>query len=139
MIIANIVSVPSALRKTALLALGCVFGFLLVPAPAKAADTATLLPLADKSPALPLTATFSKVADAEKGPYVLKLKNDSKETIKVTAKILLSVVFHAESKAKNLPEHAIEAGQVWTIADLAAEDKVILTAAGFAPLELVVK
>lgn len=125
----------------ALFALACAFSLAFVSVPtAKAVDATTLQPLtADVAPALPLTATFEKVADSERGPYVLKLTNDSKETIKVGAKILLAVAFHADNKARIIPEHAIEPGQVWTIDDLVANDKVMVTAAGFAPLELVVK
>lgn len=125
----------------ALFALGCAFSLAFVSTPtAKAADSTTLQRLAaDTEPALPLTATFEKVADSERGPFVLKLTNDSKETIKASAKILLAVAFHADNKARNIPEHAIEPGQVWAIDDLVANDKVVITAAGFAPLELVVK
>jgi hypothetical protein len=79
------------------------------------------------------------VEGGEKGPYVLKLKNESSTDITVTGKILLAVAFHAETKARNLPAHTIEAGKEWSIADLAAEDKITLTAEGFAPLEIVVK
>ena len=130
----------SAKCRTALIALGCVFSLALVAMPAaKAADTVALQPLADKAPSLPLTASFEKVTGGEKGPFVLKLKNDSKDTLKASAKILLAVAFHADSKARNLPEHAIAPGQAWSIADLVAGDKIVITAAGFAPLELTVK
>jgi hypothetical protein len=78
------------------------------------------------------------VTGGENGPYVLKVKNTSADTLKVSAKILLAVAFHADNKAKLVPEHAIAAGDTWSIADLAAADKVILTATGFAPLEIVV-
>ncbi len=124
--------------RSALLALACAFSLTLVAIPSlPAADTAAPKPVAaNKAPSLPLTATFSKVTVKEGAPFVLKLKNDSKVTLKVSAKILLSVVNHAMDKARLLPEHAIEAGQVWTITDLASDDKVVVTAAGFAPLEL---
>ena len=137
-------STPSPSRRasiiSALAVLGCALAFALAQAPsARAADyTAALKPLDDKAPSLPLTATFEK-ADADTGPFVLKLKNTSDGALKVTAKILLSVYFHADSKSRNLPEHAIDPGQVWTITGLAANDKVIVTAAGFAPLELTVQ
>jgi hypothetical protein len=104
----------------------------------KAADAAATPPMAGKAPSLPLTATFDKVVGAEKGPYVLKLKNDSKDAMRVSAKILLSVAFHMGSKHWDLPEHVIDPGQVWSIPDLSAGDKVTITAQGFAPLELVV-
>lgn len=93
----------------------------------------------EKAPALPVTATFEKTTGAEEAPYSLKLKNTSKETITVSAKILLSVAFHADSKARMVSEHAIKAGETWSIPGLAAEDKVTVMAKGFAPLELVVK
>jgi hypothetical protein len=132
-------SIRPAICRSALIALGCAFSLALIPTAAvKAADTVALQPLATVAPSLPLTATFEKVTGAEKGPFVLKLKNDSKNTIKASAKILLAVAFHSESKARNLPEHAIDAGQVWTIPDLVAQDKVTITANGFAPLELTV-
>jgi hypothetical protein len=129
----------SSLRRAALLALGCAFSLALSQAPAlNAADTGTLQPLADKAPALPVTSTFDKVTGGEAGPYVLKLKNTSGDTLKVSAKILLAVAFHADSKARMVPEHAIAAGDTWSIPDLAAGDKVVLTAKGFDPLEIVV-
>jgi hypothetical protein len=93
--------------------------------------------LDDKAPALPLSASFAK-ADGEAGPYILSLKNTSDSAVKVSAKILLSVYFHADSKAKNIPVHTIDAGQVWTIPGLAANDKVTISGDGFAPLELTV-
>jgi hypothetical protein len=128
-----------ALGVTALIALGCAFSLAFVPISAKAADdTAALQPLADKAPSLPLTATFEKVSGAENGPFVLHLKNVSKDAIKASAKVLLSVVVHNTNKARVVPEHVVAPGEVWTIADLAALDKVIVTAEGFAPLELTV-
>jgi hypothetical protein len=139
MIIATLASTRPPLRRIALIALGCAFSLALIPMQTlKGADGAALQPLADKAPSLPLTATFEKVTGGENGPFVLKLKNDSKDAVKVTTKILLSVAFHADSKAKHLPAHTIKAGQVWSIPDLAAADKLILTAEGFAPLEIVV-
>jgi hypothetical protein len=128
---------PSA-YKSALLALGCALGctFLVLPA-VKAAELATLQPLADK--VLPLTATFEKATGKDAGPqYVLKLKNDSKDAIKASAKVQLSVVVHSSDKAREVPEHVIASGETWTIGELSATDKVTVTAAGYAPLELTV-
>jgi hypothetical protein len=135
-------SAPSPFRrasiKSALAVLGCAFAFAFAQAPAaRAADTASLKPMDDKAPSLPLTPTFEK-ADADTGPYVLNLKNTSDGTLKVTAKVLLSVYFHADSKSRNLPEHAIDPGQAWTIPGLASSDKVVISAGGYAPLELTV-
>lgn len=119
-------------------ALACACALSLVQgAAANSAGQAALNTLDDKAPSLPLTASFAK-SDGEDGPYVLSLKNTSDSSVKVTAKILLSVYFHADSKAKNLPEHSIDAGQVWTIPGLAAGDKVTIMGEGFAPLDLTV-
>jgi hypothetical protein len=127
------------LRSIVLLALGGAIGLALVSAPAlRAADSTPLQPRSDQAAPLPLTAAFEKVTGGETGPYVLKLTNTSKAAVSVSAKILLSVAFHADNKARTLPEHAIGAGETWTIPDLAAGDKVILTAKDFAPMELVV-
>jgi hypothetical protein len=126
------------LFRTGLAALACAFAAALIhPVAARAANPTPLTALDDKAPSLPLAATFAK-SDGEDGPYVLSLKNTSDSTVKVSAKILLSVYFHADSKARNVPEHAIDAGQVWTIPGLAANDKVEVTGTGFAPLELTV-
>lgn len=123
----------SAPRSRTLLALACLLSFTLGSVPALQADTATLQPLADK--AAPLTGTFEKVAGAEGAPFALKLTNTSKDTLKVSGKVLLAVVHHAMDKARVLPEQTVEAGASWTIKELSADDKVILTVAGFAPLE----
>ena len=99
---------------------------------------APALRAADAAPALPVTTKFDKVAGAEGAPYVLTVTNTSPDTLTVTAKVLLSVTFHAENKARNLPAQGIEAGKEWKISDLSADDKVILSAPGFAPLEVTV-
>ena len=122
----NTHSLHSATRRSALLALACAFGLALVSVPTLQAG----------EKALPLTPTFEKVAGAEGAPFVLKLKNDSKVTLKVSGKVLLAVVHHAMDKARVIPEQAVEAGQSMTIKELSAEDKIVLTADGYAPLEL---
>jgi len=114
----------------ALLALGCAFVLAIVLAPALKAD---------KAPSLPLSASFEKVAGTETAPYVLTLKNDSANAVKAGAKVLLAVAFHAEAKARNVPEQVIEPGKTCKIADLSAGDRVVVSAEGFAPLELTVK
>lgn len=91
---------------------------------------------ADKAPALPLKASFEKVASTEGTPYVLHLKNESKDSLKVSGKVLLSVVHHAMDKARAVPEQTVAAGASMTIKDLSAEDRVILNAAGHEPLEV---
>ncbi len=113
-------------RRSALLAVACTFALALVSAPA--------LQAADK--ALTLTPTFEKVASTEGTPFVLHLKNDSKDTLKLSGKVLLSVVNHSADKARVLPEHTLEAGQSWTIPNLSGDDRVLVSAAGFAPLEV---
>jgi len=118
--------VCSSTRRHALLALACAFALSLVSVPA--------LQAADK--ALPLTPTFEKVASTEGTPFVLHLKNDSKDTLKLNGKVLMAVVNHAMDKARALPAETLDAGKVWTVTQLAADDKVIITAAGFAPLEV---
>jgi hypothetical protein len=120
----------------AAIAVASALALVQVPA-ARAAGSSTLTSLDDKAPSLPVTTSFAK-ADGEDGPYVLSVKNTSGSSISVSAKVLLSVYFHADSKAKNIPAHAIDAGQTWTIPGLAASDKVTLSADGFAPLELTV-
>ncbi len=121
----------------ALAAIAFACTFVQVPS-ARASGSAALGAMDDKAPSLPLDPSFEKVADAENGPYVLSLKNTSKDEVKVTAKVLLSVYFHDDLRSRNIPEHAVGAGEVWTINHLAAQDKVTLSAKGFAPLELTV-
>ena len=118
--------VRSSTRRHALLALACAFVLSLVAIPA--------LQAADKP--LPVTATFEKVASTEGTPFVLHLKNDSKDTLKLSGKVLLSVVNHAMDKARAVPEQSVEAGKVMTVSGLSGDDKVIVSAAGFAPLEV---
>lgn len=126
--------------RSALLTLGFVLSLVLVPVTTlRAAGTEAMQPLTEKTlKSLPLTHTLAKVA-GENGPHTLKLTNTSKASLKVSVKILLSVYSHASDKAKNLPEQTIEAGKDWTITQLAALDKVIISAEGYAPLELEVK
>jgi len=125
--------------RIALLALGCALVLFAVPFSAlRAADAPASPPAADKAPSLPLVPTFEKVTSGEDGPYVLNLKNVSKETVTASAQVIASVTFHAKAKTRNLPEHAIDPGEAWTITELAATDKVIVSAKGFAPLELTV-
>ena len=96
-------------------------------------------PMAAQAPSLPLSATFEKVSGVETAPYVLTLKNDSEKTVKASAKVLLAIAFHAESKARAVPAQDIEPGKTWKIADLSAGDRVVVSGEGFATLELTVK
>jgi hypothetical protein len=126
---------PTLRRSRALLALACALGFTIASVTAVAAgDSVTLQPRADK--ALPLTASFEKVESSEGTPFILNLKNDAKESLKVSGKVLLSVVHHAMDKARVLPEQIVEAGGVMTVKNLSAGDRVLLDAPGYAQLEV---
>ena len=132
-------STPTVICRTGLTALACAFGFLMAHIPAaRAAGSAVLMRLEDKAPSLPLTYTFEKVTEGESGPYVLHLKNISGDSITVDVQVTSSVTFHANSRVRNVRGHAIAAGEVWTITELATADKVAVSAKGFAPLELTV-
>jgi hypothetical protein len=127
-------STRTVLCGSTLLALGCAFVFAVVATPALRATVESA-----QAATLPLSASFEKVVGADTAPYVLTLKNDSDKSVKASAKVLLAVAFHAESKARNVPEQVIEPGKAWTIAELSLGDRVVVTAEGFAPLELTVK
>ena len=126
------------LLRSSTIALGCAFGLALFLAPAARADAPAMQPMADKAAALPVTATFENVtADGVNG-YALNLKNVSSDTLKLNVTITPSVVFHADAKVKTLPAYVLEAGQVWTIKDLVAGDKLSISADGFSKLDLTV-
>lgn len=128
----------SSLVRVVLFAFGCI-GSLAIVQLAAAASTSTLAPLADQAPALPLTTSFAKAAPGPNGgPFTLTVKNTSAKDLKVSGKVELSVVSHATAKTKELPAHVVAAGGTWAINDLAAADKVTLTAEGFAPLTVTV-
>jgi len=134
----SIPSTRSPVSRTFAVALSCVLALAPVMiATARAADP--LQPRADQAPAVPVTATFEKGVSTETGPYVLKLVNTSAAALTVNVKILLSVAFHADSKARVVPPHSIPAGGNWSVSGLAAGDKVVVSAQGFSPLELTVK
>jgi hypothetical protein len=133
------ISTYSFISRTALIGLGCVLSIAVGQMSiAKAADPARFIALSDEAPSLPVSATFEKVADADAGPYVLKLKNLSTDAIELSAKVLESVVSHGTAKERDIPAHTVNPGEIWSIPDLAAIDKVTVTAKGFAPLELTV-
>ena len=126
---------PTLIRR--LLVLACVAGLPFVAVSVHAAGDAASQPRADQPlPALPLSHTFEKSPDGGATPFVVNVKNDSKATLKLSGHVLLSVVNHASDKARKLPDHSLEAGKTWTITELTADDKVILSAAGYAPLEI---
>lgn len=128
----NTTQSPALLRR--LLALACLAG-LPFAAVSAFADTAAPHAKADAL-ALPLSHTFEKVESTNGTPFVLKVKNDGKATLKLSGHVLLSVVNHAMDKARQLPEHTLDAGATWTISELTADDRVILKADGYAPLEI---
>jgi hypothetical protein len=132
----------SSFGKLSLLSISCAALLAFAARGLNAADLPTVQPLADGAPAaaaaLPLDVKIEKVADKEKA-FVVKLTNHSKDSLKVTAKVLLAVAFHGEERARRIPAHSIDAGKEWSIEDLAFDDHVVVSAEGFAPLEIKVK
>ena len=98
------------------------------------------IPLAaadEEAPSLPLTASFGMGEPGENGgPHTLTLTNTSEEALTVNATIIWSVVSHNRTKTIELPAQEMAAGGTWVIDDLAAEDRIVLTAEGYAKLEL---
>jgi hypothetical protein len=128
-----------ALGRSAVIALGCIFGLptILVPATGANESGAALRPMDDSLPALPLTGTFEK-EDGDNGPYGLTLKNTSGNSIKASGIVLLNVGSNAYSKTKEVPEHVVARAETWTIYGLSTGDRVTIEADGFAPLTLTV-
>lgn len=114
--------------------------FAFIALPATHATPTSLQPLADaakKATPLPLSTSFEKGTPGENGgPYALKLQNTSKSSLTVSATIIWSVASHNRARTINLPPREIVAGDTWTISDLAAEDRVILSADNFEKLEV---
>jgi len=113
-------------RRSILFTVACALGLMLLPVAS--------LHAADAAPALPVKTTFEKLSNPERAPIIMKVKNTSKESLAVSGKVLLAVVHHAMDKARVLPESTLKAGETMTITELSAEDKVILSAHGFATL-----
>jgi hypothetical protein len=124
-----------SLRHAALV-LGGLLSFAFGAVLAPAADQPVLRALADKAPALPVSSTFTKV-EGEKGPYVLAVKNTGAHALKVHVAVVESVKSHAKPRDRK-HEYTIEAGAAASIEELAAGDKVTVSAEGFEPLELTV-
>lgn len=137
-IVSNLVTLRSSLMTSATALLAFALLLTLAPSPTLKADPVAAPAPAVKLPALPVTSKFDKVKDADKGPYALHVKNTSKAALKLSAKVLLAVAMHADSKARLVPAQVIEPGKSLTIPGLVAQDKVIITADAFAPLELTV-
>jgi hypothetical protein len=115
-------------RGIAAFALVSVFAVLAGPS-ASAAD--------EMMPALPVKASFGKGTPGENGgPYALTVTNTSEKALTVSATVIWSVASHNRPKTLELPAHEIAADGTWVIDDLAAEDRVILKAEGYASLEL---
>lgn len=128
----------SLLRRIALLSVGATVALMLLPA-VRANQALNLSTVSDKAKALPLTASIEKGQPGENGGhYAVKLKNTSHEALKVKATIIWSVASHNRANTINLPEHEIAAGGEWSISDLAAHDRVIVSAEGHANLEVTV-
>lgn len=97
-------------------------------------------PLADQNEVVPVKVTFEKNASAKtEGPYVMTLTNTADHTIKVGVRVDQDVTVHNRPKARHLGPEEIAPGKDWKVDDLAALDKVTVTAEGFAPLQIVVQ
>ncbi len=117
-------------------AAGLLAALAVAPTPAARAT----LPAApvDTAAALPVSTTFSKVSVDGANSYVLKLTNTSAADLKLSVTVVPSVTFHGTVKSSTLPAKVLPAGGTWAIDDLHAQDKVSVSADGFAPLDLVV-
>lgn len=105
---------------------------------ARSADQVSAQPLAENAKTLPVTTAIEKGQPGPQygAPYVLTVTNTSKAELKLKAVVAQSVVGHNRPKNLDLPEKALAAGAAWRIDDLAAEDKVTLSAAGYDKLEV---
>src|ERR1700753_1309684 len=102
----NILKLRSSLSLAGLAALFLLGGIAAVSA--RGEDAPTLQRLATEK--APLKSHFEKKATTDGAPYTLTLTNTSSKSVKVTIKVLLSVAFHADNRARNIPEQSIEAG-----------------------------
>jgi hypothetical protein len=128
------------LRRFAAMVLSSALAAIALPTLTTAADDPPADPPASpekKLPALPLTATFGKGTPGENGGvHALTLKNTSDKAITLNATIHLSVLSHSRAKTIVLPPHEIVAGGTWVINDLSFDDRIIVSAEGFAKLDL---
>ncbi len=123
----------SSIRRL-VIALGCLVGLASVSVHASELNPQ---PRADApAAALPVTTSFAK-AEGEKGPYVLSIKNTSAAALKVSVAVVESVKSHAKPSDRK-HDYTIDAGKSAAVEGLAAHDKVTISAAGHAPLELTV-
>lgn len=90
-----------------------------------------------KASELPLEASFGAgVPGDNSGPYAVTLTNTSDTTLAVAATITFSVQSHNRPQTMDLPAQEIAPGDTLVIDDLAAADQIVLTADGYAPMEL---
>ncbi len=123
-----------------MLALGCVVSLALVQIAVVSAHAAPAAKTSvEKATKLPVSARFHKTKAKEGTTYELKLKSKAKEPLTVQVTVYLSVVAHNADKARVEPPHVIAPKDTYTVSGLAALDKVVVAADGYAPLELVVK
>ena len=128
------------IRGLPLLSLSVALLLPLVPSrAAPASDNPTSKSTSDKAAKLPLDPVFKKETSGEsKGLYILTLKNVSEHPVKVGGTIAQSVVSHSRPKTITLEVQTIAPGKTRKIEQLAAQDKLTLTAEGFEPLDLTV-
>ena len=135
----SVTSIPCRTNRSLLIALTLAALAAATISPAVAANAPATKASAEQTRKLPVTATFERVATEDGPPYVLKLTNNSAGDLKVSATVMLSVVSHNRDKAREVPAQVIAPGKSVTIRELAAQDKVVVRADGYAPLELEVK
>ena len=130
---------PSSLAvvRSTLAALGCAVGLAFLSASALKAADAPAAPAA-KAAKLPVAVTFEKNPSAEKGQYILVVKNEGKSALDLRAQIALSVAFHGTNRNKDVAPHTLGPGESWKISDLAAGDAVTLNANGYESLTVTV-
>lgn len=134
------VSLAGARSIAVTLALGAVvFATDAIAAP-ESAGRAAVQRLADQAAPMPVTATFAKNASAKTdGPYVLTLKNTSETPITVSVRVDQDVTVHNRPKNRTVGPQEIAPGKEWRIDDLAALDKVTVSADGYESLTLTVR
>jgi hypothetical protein len=92
-----------------------------------------------EKPALPLKVTFERdTSGKNEAPMVVHLANESKQELTVSAHIELSVVVHNRPKTRDVPAQKVPVAGAMTIENLAPEDKITLSAEGYAPMVVVV-
>lgn len=105
---------------------------------ARPADALSVQARADQARALPVKTSIEKGQPGPQygAPYVLTVTNTGQSELKLKAVVAQSVIGHNRPKSRELPEQVLAAGASWRIDDLAVEDKVALSAAGYESLEV---